>query len=293
MGVAKNFKTFCDNLTIGTVKRSTISSRYKAITNRLNIEYWGDASDSLFSRYVGSYGRNTATDRISDVDMIFVLPQHYKSKYDAYIYNGQSSLLQDVRKSISKTYSNTKIGADGQVVQVDFYDGINFEVVPAFQNDDKSYIYPDSNNGGRWKTTNPHPEIDKVNASDPKYNYNLKRLCKMTRSWKDNCNVTIGGLLIDTLALKFLENWYHNQESYLYYDFMMRDFFKYLKNQNPDQTYWFALGSNQMIFRKGNFEYKAKLAYNKSLEAIDYQSNDKFWSANQKWREIFGTRFPL
>ncbi|HRA74193.1 MAG TPA: hypothetical protein PLB11_15380, partial [Flavobacterium sp.] len=71
-----------------------------------------------------------------------------------------------------------------------------------------------------------------------------------------------------------------------------RDFFEYLKNQNEKQTYWFALGSNQIIYRKGNFEYKAKLAYNIAIEAIQLQRDNKEWSAKQKWREIYGYEFP-
>lgn len=286
------FKEFCNNLTIGTDKRSTISTRYKAITNRLNTDFWNSPSETSFSRYVGSYGRNTSINNESDIDMIFVLPAHLKTTYDNYISNGQSALLQAVSNSIKKTYSNSNIGADGQVIAITFSDGINFEVVPAFENADKSYTFPDSNNGGSWKKTDPHPEINKISTEDPNLNYNLKRLCKMTRAWKGFCNVPMGGLLIDTLAYNFLKNWAHRNESYLYYDLMARDFFEYLKNQNEAQMYWLALGSNQYIYRKGNFEYKAKLAYNKALEAIQFQSDQKEWTAKQKWREIYGYEFP-
>ena len=66
--------------------------------------------------------------------MIFQLPYAVYLQYNNYQGNGQSALLQAVRNSIKKTYSVTKIGADGQVVLVPFSDGIMFEVVPAFSN---------------------------------------------------------------------------------------------------------------------------------------------------------------
>lgn len=292
MSEAQYFKQFCDNLIISTEKRSIITVRYRTITNRLNIDFWGEPSEVTFSRYVGSYGRNTSIKNESDIDMIFVLPAHLKETYSKYTYNGQSSLLQSVRDSIKKTYSATSIGADGQVVSILFSDGINFEVVPAFQNADNSYTYPNSNNGGSWEKTNPHPEINKVNEEDPKLNYNLKALCKMVRAWKSFCSVPIGGLLIDTLAYNFLKDWEYNKQSHLYYDLMSRDFFEYLKNQNENQNYWYALGSNQLLYRKGRFEYKAKLAYNLAVEAIKLQRDGKDWSAKQKWREIYGYEFP-
>jgi hypothetical protein len=292
MSKAQYFKEFCDNLIIGLEKRSIISTRYKAITKRLNTDFWNSPSETLCSIFVGSYGRNTSIKNESDFDMIFVLPAHMKATYDKYTYNGQSALLQTVSKSIQKTYSTSKVGADGQVVAVTFTDGVNFEVVPAFKNYDNSYIFPDANDEGSWRKTKPHLEINKINEEDPKLNYNLKRLCKITRAWKGFCDVPIGGLLIDTLAYNFLKNWTHRIESYSYYDLMAIDFFEYLKNQNEIQEYWHALGSNQLIKRKGNFEYKAKLAYCKAVEAMQLQKNNKEWSAKQKWREIYGYEFP-
>jgi len=83
--------------------------------------------------------------------MLFQLPYEVYVKYNSYQYNGQSQLLQEVRNSIRKTYSNSEISADGQVVVVFFSDNIRFEVVPSFINKDNSYTYPDSNSGGSWK----------------------------------------------------------------------------------------------------------------------------------------------
>ena len=114
----------------------------------------------------------------------------------------------------------------------------------------------------------------------------------MARAWKDEWDVPIGGLLIDTLAYNFLSSSYYKDKSFSYYDWMTRDFFKYLKDQNEDQNYWYAPGSNQLVWRKGKFEYKALRCYNIALEAINYESNEHHWSANQKWRKIYGPKFP-
>ena len=243
-------------------------------------------------RYVGSYGRNTANGWISDIDMIFEMPSSLKNTYDNYIGNGQSAFLQSVKNSIALTYPNTHLKGNGQIVEVNFTDGMSFEVLPAFKNSDDSYTFADSNAGGSWKTTNPIPEINAINNGDSLTNNNLKRLCKMARSWKGYCNVPIKGLLIDTLAYRFLIDYAHKNQSYLYYDFMSRDFFKYLKEQNADQTTWYAVGSLQNIYNPDNFRYKATVAYNKSLEAIQLEADNKGWSAKQKWREIYGNRFP-
>jgi len=290
MGVGEDFKTFCDNLAIS--RRDVISSRCKAITQRLNKDYYGYDSDIYHSFYGGSFGRGTAINSTSDVDLLFELPSSVYHQYDNYSGNGQSALLQAVKNSIKQTYASSEVGADGQVVVVSFSDGIVFEVLPVFLNTSNSYTFPDSNDGGSWKTTNPKPEIKAIQDMDISCNENLKRLCKMMRSWKIQWNVPIRGLLIDTLAYNFISSWGSRDKSYLYYDWLSRDFLYYLNQRDANQSYWLAPGSNQYVWRSGNFEYKAGQCYNLALEAIQQAKDNKTWSSKQTWRKIYGTDYP-
>ena len=292
MGLADWFHTFCDNIKVQN--GATISRRYRTITKRLNTDFWRTDSDTSHSLQVGSYGRNTAIHGTSDVDMIFQLPRSLYEKYDNYSSNGQSALLQEVRNSVKKTYSSTDIGADGQVILIPFSDGITFELVPGFLNTDDSYTYPDSNGGGSWKRTNPRPEIEAIRARNSTCNDNLIPLCRMMRAWKKKWSVPIGGLLIDTLAYQFIINWENRDKSYLYYDFMCRDFFEFMADQSTDQEYWTAPGSGQRVDAGGQFQYKAKRCYNIALQAIEHETATptRERSAKQEWREIFGTSFP-
>ena len=292
MGLADWFSSFCSNIQVQD--GGTISRRYRAITHRLNTDFWNTTSETSHSRYVGSYGRNTAIRGFSDLDMVFELPSALYSQYDNHAGNGQSALLQAVRNSMRKTYSSSSIGGDGQVVVVSFQDGITFEVVPVFLNRAGSYTYPDSNGGGSWKTTDPKAEIEAIRIRNKACNGNLIPLCRMMRACKKKWNVPIGGLLVDTLAYQFINEWAHRDKSYLYFDWMCRDFFRFMKDQNIEQSYWKAPGSGQYVYRKGLFQWKATRCYNISIEAIEYESADpkREWSAKQKWREIFGSSFP-
>lgn len=292
MGLADWFSDFCSNIQVQD--GWTISFRYKAITRRLNADFWDTNSETSHSLYVGSYGRNTAIQGFSDLDMIFELPSALYSQYDKYSWNGQSALLQAVRNSIQKTYPNSSIGGDGQVVVVSFQDGITFEIVPVFANTAGSYTYPDSNGGGSWKTTNPRSEIEAIRTRNNSCNGNLVQLCRMMRAWKRKWDVPVGGLLIDTLAYQFIDNWSYKDKSYLYYDYLSRDFFRFMADQDSGKEYWKAPGSGQYVYGKGLFQWKATRCYNISLEAIANETANpkREWSAKQNWREIYGTSFP-
>ncbi len=290
MSISTKFETFNNNIRISQDNQNKISSRYKQITKRLNLDFYGSDSETNHSLYVGSYGRDTDI-HVSDVDMLFQLSYKVYEQYNKYSGNNQSALLQAVKVSLKKTYSTPHIKGDGQVMGINFNDGICFEIVPCFINNDNSFTYPDTNNDGNWRTTNPKPEIKEIGDKNQEWNKNLKRLCRMARVWKDNWDVPIGGLLIDTLAYNFLKNWEHKNESYTYYDWMIRDFLEYVKNQNETQNYWYAVGSNTHIYNNSDFRYKAKRCYNISLEAIKCEEENKEYSANQKWKEIFGSKF--
>jgi predicted nucleotidyltransferase len=270
---------------------SNIQYRYHQITKRINTDYWDSTSETANSLYIGSYGRGTDI-WTSDIDVLIRLPASTYEKFDNYQGNGQSALLQEVKTVLQKTYSTSFLRGDGQVVCINFTDGINFEILPGFINDDNSYTYPDTNDGGSWATTDPKSEISAINERNKETNRNLKRLCRMARSWKGKHSVPINGILIDTLAYKFIADWTYKDKSYTYYDWMSRDYFAYLKDLDTNQSYWMAPGSNRRVWKTGNFQSKAKNAYNLALEAIEYESKNQEYSSKLKWREIYGTKFP-
>ena len=291
ISVSSDFQQFCKNLRMSDKVVSNIQSRYHAITKRINHDFWGSDSETLHSLYVGSYGRGTAI-HTSDIDIVVELPWTEYSKYNSYSGNGQSALLQAVRNSLLKTYSTSRIGADGQVVDIMFSDGVKFEVVPAFKySDDSGYCYADTNNGGSWKSMNPKLEILTFNGRNSITNGNLKRLCQMMRAWNATKCVLMPGILIDTLAYRFMQQYEYADKSYSYYDWMSRDFFQYMVEVS-NQDYWLKPGSNQRVYAKYGFKREAEEARAKCLDALEYYNKNYNYLWNDKWREIYGNKFP-
>lgn len=214
MTIAEMFSEFLGNLAVSNAE--TISARYGELTAALNRQFRDTESKEANTLQVGSFGRKTGINGISDLDMLYIMP---KSKWDDYNKaGGQLNLLQDAKDAILKRYPNTKVRVDRLVVTVT-YTNFHVEVQPVFEQEDQSYKYPDTKNGGCWKITKPREEMEAVADLDVVKNANLRRLCKMARAWKNKHGVAMGGLLIDTLAYNFLSSTNsYDTKSYLYYD---------------------------------------------------------------------------
>jgi hypothetical protein len=288
--VMRDFSNFCSDLRMSNEVVTTVRTRYHAITKRINLDYWGLDSDTMHSLYVGSYGRGTAI-YTSDIDIVVELPWSIFSKFSDYIGNGQSYLLQDVRRTLQKTYANSNISGDGQVVVIDFSDGIKFEIVPAFKFDDGQYYYPDTNNGGRWKSMNPNLELMSFAVLNVFNNKNLTKLGRMARAWNTNMYVCMSGILIDTLAYNFLCSYEYRDKSELYFDWMSRDFFRYLVD-HADESSWRKFGSNDTVTKKYSFKSEAQKAYGLALDAISAYSGEFYYPWHSNWRDIYGSKFP-
>lgn len=294
MSVADNFKAFRANYLIPASTVGLISYRYKRITRQLNSDFWGNTSETAHSLYVGSYGRDTAANGVSDLDVAFTMPNSVYHQYNAHAGNGQSSLLQAVRTSISRTYPATQVGGDGQVVAVGFSDGTWFEILPVFLNKDgKSFTFADANGGGSWRICDPRAEMEAFALRDRvTANGNLKALCRMIRIWRDRFGVPISGMLIDTLAYQFMLTWEYRDKSYLYHDWLVRDFLQYISKLDRTQNHWRAPGSNSYVFKKGNFQTPAAAGYLIASSAINHEHESRPHTARNKWRELFGSIYP-
>ncbi len=275
-----------------SAKRSSLAYRTGRITKAVNLSFRNLDSDSAYRFYVGSLGRNTAIPSVSDADLLLELPSTVYHQYNAYSGNKQSALLTAVRAAIRTTYKTSDVFGDGQVVVVAFDDGVTYEVLPAFTNTGGGYTFADTNDGGSWRECKPKQEIEAFAQRNKDCNGNLVELGRMVRAWRDNYNVPMNGMLIDTLAFQFIGAWQYRDKSYLYYDYMTRDFFGFLAGQSSTQTHWLAPGSGSYVYRKGLFKYKARQAELRAQEAIAFQTAGYDWSAKQKYREIYGTRFP-
>lgn len=210
-------RVYRDNHPINFDTRALISKRYKTITKAVNGDFWNSNSETAHSRYVGSYGRGTAIN-VSDLDVLVELPNSEYNHFTSLSGNGPSRLLQAVKKAIQDTYPLTDIHGDGQVVVVNFSDGMKFEILPAFQhlnawgNWDGTYIYPDSNMGGNWLTTEPIAEQNAMSNRNGHLESNglMFDTCKHIRYVRSKyfTSYHLSGILIDSFVYSAIGGWH-------------------------------------------------------------------------------------
>lgn len=280
---AEIFEGFLENLTIDNA--DAIIARRDEITRALNKEFRDLPASTASRLMVGSYGRHTAIRGISDLDMIFILPERLRDQYAG--ESGPRRMLERVRKAILARYPQTDVAVDQCVVRVQFTN-FKFEVQPAFDEDDESFLYPDTV-AQAWKVTKPRAEIAETSACSARTSGNMRTLARMTRAWKNKHGVVMGGLLIDTLVHRFFAQT-TDYDSAAEGDFglMSRDFFEFLASEEDHERYH-ALGSGQWVKVRKRFQPKAKKAYNLAVDAVDAEGKQ---SANKKWRAVYGTAVP-
>ena len=281
------FRKFISNLAVSN--REEISTTYKRITRRLNRDFRDSDSEFAHSLQVGSFGRGTAIDGISDLDMVFELSPRAFERFRERAGNGPSAMLQAVKQSLLETFPGTKIRGDGPVVTAPFRN-MHFEILPAFLQDDGSYIYGVTKHGGSWEPTDPRAERDEFARVSEASGGLLRDLARMLRAWKNKHGVAISGWLIDTLCYDFVvarPQWRgaaHDD----YLDIVI-DAFDYLAGLADDGA-WLAPGSGARVTSYGKFTTKASRAATKCRMARD---KDTLEGQSTLLRGVFGKSFEL
>ncbi len=276
------FDQILENLKVSNYQE--IANRRDEITKSLNGEYRADPDSTDHRLMVGSYGRHTAINGVSDLDLVYILPSDLRNKYRS--PEGPYRALKRTKDAILRRYPTTDISVSQLVVVVKFQN-FTFEVQPVFQEKDGDFAYPDTKKK-LWLRTKPRKEIEAIREFNTESSGSLRVLCRLTRSWKNKHDVHIGGLLIDTLAFNFLKQ--HEQyQSGNHYDHMFSDFLAWLSRE-PRKSHYLAPGSNQQVRVKQAFQRKASAAHELALKAIGSEGTDSY---AQRWRDLLGRPVPL
>lgn len=274
MTIQEQFDKFYENIKLTPSQRKDAIKKYTGVCKKLHEHYYPDIEYNGNTKLlIGSYGKQTHIRPARDIDVIFIMPPEKFEQYDDNESNGQSQLLQDIKKILEEKYPDTLIKASGKVVVLEFADTQhNVELLPAWENQDSTFTIPNSEDGGYWEQWDPRAEIQRIKDSETETG-KTKTLIRMAKKWSENCSVKLKSYQIEDKALDFL-GWYdYNNKDY---SILVRDFFEYFYNSSTDE------GSKSHL----------KTAYDRATKACDFENERNFDKATEEWKKIFGDDFP-
>jgi hypothetical protein len=285
IGVRPRFTRFNDELALTPLQQRDGLTKTAGVIACLNRWYYGSDSQTDHRFFIGSWGKNTAGRPPRDVDLYFVLPVKVYYRFEQYIWNKQSALLQEVKGALGDKYPSTDMSGDGQIVLVNF-GSYNVEVVPAFPLNNGGYWICDTNNGGRYKETNPFAEANYIEAVDQVTNRNLRPVVRMLKAWQDYCSVPIKSFQMELVAAEFLAQSPWRIYDYFWFDWILRDFFAYLDWKAKQ---WISVpGGSERIYLGDDWRSRAQSAYGRAVRACDYERDNYVELAGEEWQKIFG-----
>lgn len=291
--VTERFKIFLSNLELTSAQHQDGLTKACGVISCLNAAYYGHSSNTENAFFIGSWAKKTRIRPPRDVDIYFLLPLAVYNRFEAYSGNAnkQSALLQEVKSKLLLSYTTSTIKGDGPVVLADF-NSYTVEVVPAFLYDQNelSYYVSNTKDGGSYKKTMPFHEIDAITAADSRNANNVRRLIHMLKAWQAYCSVQIKSFYLELLAIEFTDQWAFNQCDYFYYDWITRDFFKWVVTKA--NAFLWAPGTNEKLWLGDAWKSRADSAYLRALKACDYERANDMGNAGDEWQKIFGPNIP-
>jgi hypothetical protein len=291
IGVRQRFRRFHEDLTLTSEQVGDGMTKQLGVRQSLQRAYYDQSTDNPPGFIVGSWGKGTAIRPPTDVDIFFELPVEVYHRINSNNGNVQSQLLQEVRGHLVRTYPQTAMRGDGQVVTVGF-NTIAVEVVPAFRYDDQGRFYmPNTNDGGSWKLVDPVAEIATIESVDRASVGNTRILARMLKTWKRECGVPLKSFQVELLVADFMTNYAYREHDYYWYDWFLRDFFIYLCGRA--WTNIVVPGTLEVINLGNEWHSRAVSARDRALKACEYEYNDWTVLAGEEWQKIFGSRIPI
>jgi len=277
--VNKPFTDFDEEIKLTSTQRQDAKTKYENVCGTLCKKYYDSSYDESKKLLFGSYKLHTNIRPLTsdqDVDVLFKIPKEVYDRISANESNGQSALLDEIRRTLKVKYSTTdKIKAWGKVVLVQFKDGShNVELLPAYEREDGTFEIPNTENGGSWESFDPRSRITAIDQSYKNTSGYTKKLIRAVKRWRNNTvSISLKSYRIEELVLAFVE-----AVAFTHLDLSERmlEFFKFIQYKVDESD-------------RSNVD----TAISRAEKAIDYEEQRRLRKASEEWRKIFGNEFSL
>ncbi|WP_379132851.1 nucleotidyltransferase [Paenibacillus sp. sgz500958] len=271
--------------------------------------------------FFGSFSKRTKIRELDDIDLMVALSAeegyyadhgnyiaiHVKEEKLGLLCNNDTDILNS-KKVINKIIS--------QLNQVSQYDSAdmkrnqeaatlklksytwNFDIVPCFFTkkdayDKDYYLIPDGN--GNWKKTDPRIDSKRTSEVNQYHDGNVLNVIRIIKYWnKRPVMPSMSSYLLENMILNYyIQNQYNKASQYV--DLEIIKIFQYLSSQmfnSVSDPKGIQGELNNLSFDdKIKISTRAKLDYQKAVEARDYEEKGDHVNSIKKWKEVLGQSF--
>ena len=230
--------------------------------------------DELDLHVIGSLAKGTAVRRATAIDLVYLAPA--------------DATPDGIVATLAARFGEVRHGAGGAV-------SIAARTEPT--HDVRVDIYPASP-GARGLTAlgcdaavrlNPDAEAQALAAANLTSGQKACHLIMMLKVWREAQSLSLPSLALDALVEEFVRIWIYNRRSFLFYDWMIRDFFFWLCYQADRDVTLFGTGTQLAI--GAGWVQAAEFAYATAVEACRLERLNADQAARDRWGAIFGERF--
>ncbi len=241
----------------------------------------------------GSWARGTAIPASSDYNIAYELPPRLTENILNLDQGGAIAILALVDRLIKEKFPHAQKRPERGSITIKLGTGVAIDVRPCIRNHAAGFAYPDGRKDGSWRVFNPHLGIEAFRKLNSLTRENLIFICRAMRIWRERHSVPLSGILIDTLAYRFIETSPYRQKSPRYQDCLFRDFLGFLAAIDPEQEWWFAPGSHEPVLRKGPFEAKALEGFRLVQQAMELDAAQQHRAAWKIWGQVLGETYAI
>ncbi|WP_369028998.1 SMODS domain-containing nucleotidyltransferase [Streptomyces adonidis] len=282
------FEQFNLAVTPSEATKEKINQRKNAVEATLRAAF-PSGSDIQFqsSKIIGSLGRNTAGNPVSDIDLMVHLHVDTDLWNRRYRQNS-ADFLYRVRSSLNSTSTVQKIGARGQAVRLFYQDGLYVDVAPVEKYTSGAYGIPDGSGG--WLTTDPVKHETFLNEKNATLSGDLKRVIRFAKQWNSAHGSRIGSFHLEMLVARTYGTLTTDSRDAL------RLFFSHNRNNlsviDP-AGHSGDLSSSLTWSARADINNSLATALNRADLAIQAERRGDHREAIRLWGIILGSRFPI
>ncbi len=241
-----------------------------------------DAEDHMV---VGSYGKGTAIRHGRVVDVLYTASPGTR----AWIGGGRA-LTRELASALADQFSGVDWADEGWISVTP---GTPFTVrlLPTSPCRDGGFLIENQAKAtprdlGAWRYINPEVEAARLAKADELSGNKATHLILMLKAWRRTHTLPIGAFALELLVTEFISVWNYYRRSLLFYDWMMRDFFFWLRYQGERQL---AIpGTLHFLYLDSSWQTAAERAYRGTERASRLERDNREGEALAEWRRIFG-----